>query len=142
MKRLEDIPKKNMYQVPDGYFDQLPGRIQSRITSQPAETRPLFTYVVRYALPVLLIGAVAFWYYETSQPGAPQTAEEILASIDTESLITYLQESDVSTEELVEIIELTSDDVQGIEDVVYELPFSDEALDELLNEYDDEWNNL
>ena len=37
MKKLEDIPKKQNFEVPEGYFEKLPGIIQSRVTQQHKE---------------------------------------------------------------------------------------------------------
>jgi hypothetical protein len=62
MKNLENIPKKNIYEVPEGYFDKLPGIIQARIAAETPETKksPFFLYSIRFALPALLIGAISY----------------------------------------------------------------------------------
>ena len=40
MKKLEDIPKKEIFDVPDGYFEKLPGKIQARISGSVPFTEP------------------------------------------------------------------------------------------------------
>ena len=52
MKKLEDIPKQNIFEVPDGYFDKLPSVIQARI----AKPEPKFWQLpaFRYAMPLLI----------------------------------------------------------------------------------------
>ena len=34
MKKLEEIPKKEVFKVPEGYFENLPGIIQARVAQQ------------------------------------------------------------------------------------------------------------
>lgn len=136
MKRLEDIPKKEIFTVPDGYFERLPSVIQSRLAehNQPSwKTSPFFRYSVRYAIPLLVLLAIGFFWY-TRQPGT--NAEAILASIETEDLMVYLQESDLSTEELMDHVPLDATDADDIQDAVYELNFGDHELEEIIDDID------
>lgn len=134
MKKLEDIPKNQFFEVPEGYFEKLPGIIQSRVT-QHQEKRawwPAYTYGLRYALPaVTLLVAIIFWF---NRPGTEANAENILASIQTEDLITYLNEGDLTTDELLEDVELSSEDVSSIEESVYSSQFNESDIEEILNE--------
>ena len=137
MKRLTEIPKKSIYRVPEGYFDELPSQIEARMarSEKKQESAPLITYSLRYALPaMILIVAAMVWYTrtETDQtPGQLRSAEEILASIDTEALISYLEEIDVTTDELVESMDLSLQDLVNIEHNVYDLPDKIESTDSL-----------
>jgi hypothetical protein len=136
MKKLEDIPKKDIFSVPDGYFEKLPGILQSRLTEhhQPSwKTSPIFRYSVRVAIPVLALAVGIFWY--TRQTGGTD-AEMILASVETEDLMVYLQESDLSTEELMDHLPLNADDADDIQDAVYELNFGDNELEEIIDDID------
>jgi hypothetical protein len=137
MRKLEDIPKKEIFTVPDGYFETFPGIVQSRVAerNQPSlKTSPVFRYSVRFAIPLLVLLAVGvFWY--TRQPGGTD-AETILASVETEDLMVYLQESDLSTEELMDHLPLDADDADDIHDAVYELNFSDNELEEIIDDID------
>jgi hypothetical protein len=137
MKKLEDIPKKEIFSVPDGYFERLPSILQSRLAEhhQPSwKTSPVFRYSVRFAIPVLvLLAAGIFWY--TRQLGGTD-AEMILASVETEDLMVYLQESDLSTEELMDHLPLDADDADDIQDAVYELNFGDNELEEIIDDVD------
>ena len=65
--KLEDIKKKNIYSVPDKYFDQLPTRIQSRVN----EKKPVSGLYLNWSL-VYKVGAPAlamvfdiilFWHF-------------------------------------------------------------------------------
>ena len=112
--KLEDIPKKNAFKVPEGYFDELPQIIQSRIAKKEAWPAgiPSFRWAWRYALPVLAVCLALFFLLRPSGPGA--TPEELLASVDEEALATYLMESDLTTEELLDMASLDEADINAL----------------------------
>lgn len=134
MKKLEDIPKKEVFDVPEGYFENLPTVIQSRIAGQKKEKafRPVFSYALRYALPVIVLGAIGFFWL--SPKSTPTDAESILASIETEDLVAYINDTDLTTEELLESVQLDANDVDQIEGEVYGGDLSDEDFQEILDE--------
>lgn len=131
MKKLEDIPKKNIFETPDGYFDGLPGIIQARIAaeSKPVSTSMSFGFVLRVALPVLAIGLAIFMIFRENDPvGQP---EDLLATVSSEQLSIYLVEDDFSTEELLDNLDLSTLDINALNEEAI-----DEELDnELLEEY-------
>lgn len=119
MKKLEDIPKRNIYQVPDGYFDKLPGILQSRVNKEnrSALFAPYFAFAVRYAIPaVVILFAIVLWIY---RPVAPKDAEGIIANVETEALIAYLAETEITTDEVLDVLTLTDVVIENIEDDVY-----------------------
>jgi hypothetical protein len=133
MKKLEDIPKKDVFKVPEGYFENLPSIIQTRVTGQKKERAflPSFSYALRYALPVVILGAIGYFWFN---PAQPKTAESILATIETEDLVAYLTETEMTTDELLESVQLDANDVDQIEDEIYGEQLTDEDLDEILDE--------
>ncbi len=137
MKKLEDMPKNNPFKVPEGYFDRLPGIIQARVAekSDVMEAKPYFWYALQYALPVIVLAIVAVIYLV---PSTPQSVDSMLASVSTEELVAYLEQSEITTEELLENMDLNTENVEAIESELY---FS---LDELenLNEIELELDNL
>ncbi|MBL7856548.1 MAG: hypothetical protein JNM57_02575 [Cyclobacteriaceae bacterium] len=128
MKKLEEIPKKEIFTVPEGYFDKLPGIIQSRITdnSKRKMERPAFFYALRYAVAVVLLFIVAVVWFSRNQD--PADAESLLSSIQTEDLIAYLNDEDVSTDEMLEAVGFSEADLEEIEVEVYELTIDAEQL--------------
>ena len=134
MKKLEDIPKKQNFEVPEGYFEKLPGIIQSRVTQQQKERSWGLDqrFALRFALPAVMLLAIGiFWY---SRSPMDKSVENILASVQTEDLITYLSESDFTTDELLEDVRLNNEDAMDIEESVYELQFTDSEFEEIFNE--------
>lgn len=141
MKKLENIPKKNIYEVPDGYFDKLPGIIQARVVKQSPKQEFVFSWItsLKYALPVVLIGVAGLFWYNNAQQS--NDIDSILASIETEELVAYINASDISTDELLDAFSFDAVDISNIEDEVYGSLY-DEELDELTEEFDIDLNNL
>lgn len=115
MKKLEDIPKKDLFEAPEGYFDRLPGVIQARIAEKSSTPSwlPSLRFGLRYALPALMIAMAAIFYL--NRP-AMQSTEELIASIDSVDLAAYLDESEVTTEDLLEAIPLDYTEADAIQD--------------------------
>jgi hypothetical protein len=134
MKKLEEIPRKKVFEVPHGYFEKLPAIIQSRVASQPKQSLPAFSVGLRLAIPLLVMAiSVIFWL---SRPNVKDSPENILASMQTKDLIDYLAEADLTTDELLEHVDLDAEDVSQIEDSVYQFQLKDSYLDGMLNEMD------
>ena len=132
MKKLEDIPKKQIFEVPEGYFEKLPGIIQSRVARPERQVALRFKTALQLALPAFLIAmAVAFWI---NRPDQGATPENMLASVETNDLIAYLEEADLTTEELLDYVELDAADVDQIEESVYDFGLNDTEIEDILNE--------
>ncbi len=112
MKKLEDISKENIFKVPDGYFEKLPGVIQARVAKP--EPKVWFSTAFKFALPVVAIAiVVAVWF--TSGGGS---LENQLNEIQTEQLIVYLEESDLSPDLINDEIDLNEEDLNELEKTV------------------------
>jgi hypothetical protein len=131
MKKLEDIPKKNIFEVPEGYFEKLPGIIQSRVATP--EATPWFAPTWKFALPVLALVAVGiFWF--SSQSGV--SLEQQLADIQTEQLIAYLDDGDLTMDDLAETVTWSETDLDELEEKVFSsIEVSGDELDILLEEF-------
>jgi hypothetical protein len=113
MKKLEEIAKENIFKVPDGYFEKLPGVIQARVAKP--EPKVWFAPAFKFALPVVAIAiAVTVWF--TSGQGV--SFEDQLNEIQTEQLMAYLEESDLSTDLLTEEITWSEEDLNELEEEV------------------------
>lgn len=96
MKKLDDIPKEIVYNVPDGYFKSLPAKIHARTIGRESAELPETTgFRLWYAIPVLVLAVAAlFWF---SQEAEQADAETLLASVDTEELVSYLNDHEMIT---------------------------------------------
>jgi hypothetical protein len=139
MKKLENIPKKEVFTVPDGYFDTLRGKIQARISNEKTgyERGIIFRHKVQemklqYALPaVVLLSLSIYWFSNTSRA---TDAESLLASVQTEDLMAYLSESELTTEDILETVAFSTADLEQIESEVYELNLDALQLEDTLND--------
>lgn len=128
MKKLEDIPKQNIFEVPDGYFDRLPLNIQERL-AKPAAPGFSWQPALRFALPVLLLAGFGIFWYQQNQP---VTVEQELARIQADQLGLFLEDESLSTDELIESMRWTEEDLQSLEEQVYAT----------FNASEHEWNEM
>ena len=139
MKKLDDIPKKSVFEAPEGYFDRLPGIIQARLVQDEVNRKTVsgwlvyLGYSLKYALPVVAIAVASFFYL--NMPG-DQSTEDLLASVDTGYLVAYLEDADVSTEDLLENVSLDQDEASAIqESTMDEIIVNDQDAEVLKNEF-------
>lgn len=113
MKRLDDIPKKNIFEVPDDYFDRLALQIQSKTENTSSTNRPIviLNFTLRYVMPVVLAGVALVYLFKTK---TVENTEELLASIPTEHLVAYLNESDINEQELLEAVKFDHEDADSL----------------------------
>ena len=133
MKKLEDIPKMNVFEAPEGYFERLPGVIQARVAEdKPASSwLPVLRMSLRYALPALVIAVASFFYLTRS---VSLSTEDLIASVDSANLAAFLDDSDLSTEDLLESIPLDHSEADAIQDQTTEDVNLDENDIEYLND--------
>ncbi|MFT2007947.1 hypothetical protein ACMA1I_04665 [Pontibacter sp. 13R65] len=118
--KLNNIPKHNIYKVPEGYFDRLPQQVMERTAHQGAGVAsPAFSYwkPVRLALAplvlLLLFGSVFFLNMQQEQKQVDINAYATVLA-DTE-IVAYLSTAyvDLETSDFEELNltkqELTSD---------------------------------
>jgi len=133
MKRLDEIPKKTLFEVPEGYFEKLPGRIQDRISgpAQRSLTGPEMAWgklAVRYALPVAILGAVGLFILNTRPVLSP---EDVIAGIESDQLVAYLQDTEINTDDLLETVNLDADEVTNLElDALGDMLLDDAVIEE------------
>jgi len=113
MKKLEDISKENIFTVPDGYFDKLPGMIQARVAKPEPES--WFIPAFKFALPAVAV-AIALTVWFTAGQGI--SLEDQLNEIQTEQLLVYLNESDLPVDLINEEISWSEDDLYELEETV------------------------
>jgi len=130
MRKFEDIPKKQFFQAPEGYFDELPTKIQKRIADgDRSSSRFALSFSLKYALPVLALVIAGVLYFRPEP-----SLETQLEDIDSEQIALYLQNAEhTDLDELPDPEGLTTTELNLLEDEVYSnLEYSSEELiDEL-----------
>ena len=127
MRKLEDIPKKTPFKVPDGYFDQLPTRIQARMTkdAEHVPTSRIVSFSLKFALPVVVL-LVAGILWLRPQPSLDNQLEDI----DTEQIALYLNNVEhLDLDETSEATGLTKQELDQLEDTIYSnMDYSNEDI--------------
>ncbi len=127
MKKLDEIPKKNIFEVPDDYFDRLPMKIQARL-EKPVQTQSgsVWNVAFRYALPSL-VAVFALVYFLKPTTYEP---EEILSDISSEHLIAFLNDSDINESELLEVANFDEADADSLSQRLHNTLLGDSEVGE------------
>ncbi|GGM99800.1 hypothetical protein GCM10010967_37250 [Dyadobacter beijingensis] len=100
--RLDDLKRETPFKVPEGYFDNLPQMIQSRIPAEP-ERKPLVSWSWQRSVGLVAASAlilVLVWVTVPERQGS--LGQEPLSGISNASIISYLEEQDISYYDLSE----------------------------------------
>jgi len=139
--KLEDIKKAPVYTVPDGYFDALPNAIVAKATARKKK-RLLYwaNPYVKLGVPAALVLIVLVLANLVTNNKHIESPESLLAQVSMEEIIEYLEESDITTDELIEEVALLNSETElfgsehGLLNGVENL--EGEELEELLDNYD------
>ncbi len=136
--KLESIPKKDMFSVPDGYFDKLPTLIQTKAI-ESTNKKPFFATasVLRLAIPSLLILIVAGYFgykFQHNPARLDAKIELMLADISTEEMVSYLDETDLSSEDLLELVSFEGEKIDDFSTNLESI--SNEELELLMNDFE------
>ena len=139
--KLEDLPKKQIFSVPEDYFTELPAIIQSRAV-QPAKDTPLFSWpnALRYALPALAL-VMMLVYFGTRVNNADINVQALIDEVPTEELVAYISNSDITTDELLSLIDINELDLDGMVEEDISL-LNDNEWDDLIDEYPELENEI
>ena len=141
--RLEDIDKKEqLYKVPDGYFEDLPMKIQARIESSTREKVSWFqTPAFRVALSsaAVLIVVVSYLFINNGNNAVVNgdAVEEILSQVSQEELLMYVNELQLGEDEILTALENSFEEFDFSSEMdLDDLELEDEALEDVLDEFD------
>ena len=112
--RLAQMEKINPFEVPDGYFESLPNRIQERIAKQPKQARILSIWMP-YAAAACLVAVLSILMYTHLQPKETFS----VANIPDEEITSYLQShvDDSETELVFMALDKTSEGLSNKQSV-------------------------
>ncbi len=142
--RLNDIPREDVFKVPDNYFEALPDRIQKRVSAQQKRAwyaQPLVQGTFKYALPAVTLLLLGYVFLLSP---APQE-EALFASLDEATeheMLAFLVDNGASTQELSAVLELNEglffSDAEPLpaDEQLFEQLENDALLDDLLDDID------
>jgi hypothetical protein len=111
-KNLSDIPKKDIFKAPEGYFDTLQERIEMRIAGKEKRTNESYVIGIpadKFKYISLAIAAsvallIMFLPARQSDP-ASLSAAELIAQISDEDCLAFLQSSELEIDDLLGLSE-------------------------------------
>lgn len=137
--KLDDISKENIHKVPREYFDKLPEVIQSRAVERARSTR--WNWVaptLKWATPALAVVLLAVYFLLLRNPSTSISASELLTQVETEDLVSYLASSDMTTDEILENLDLAELEFEfGAESSLLIEGSNLEILEDLADDYFD-----
>lgn len=120
---LNQLPKKDSFQIPENYFDELPGLIQDRVR---VKTQTRWNYAIKYALPlVFLIIAIGYFTQNKTDDTVQISKQEAADYIDNQMDIDF-DETLLAEEISAQTVEQNTE-TSAVEDYLLE-----EADEELL----------
>ena len=90
---LENIEKKEHYQIPDNYFEELPGRVMQNIKNEQIKRRRYISSAIAAVAVLIVAVGMFFTYYipeknstitQTQQVSTGNTEDKVLESVATE----------------------------------------------------------
>jgi len=137
-----ETSKKLPFEVPDRYFELLPSVIQNKTQESKKSKEVAFGFgrqqlkwaLIPAAIAIFIVGRIFLF------PSSIETSntDELIAQVSSQDLIAYLEMSDLSTEEIINMVDFEDMDLEfenTESDMLDELNFSDEEMDDLLNEF-------
>jgi len=140
--KLDDLNKKNIYKVPEGYFDELPGRIQKRIEAEKEKSAFSswnLSTSLKIAAPALAIALLIFFVvFQRPEKQKTLSYDEILNEVSVDEMISYLEMTDVTTDEILEEVNPENMD-ESFDDIdkgiIMDEEIDNATLDALIDEY-------
>ena len=139
--RLEDIKKQQVFtEPPEGYFDRLPGIIQAKTANKPVRRAQLYWVGVLRLVPLAAVVVLIALYSgllnkKESGPGL----DELLSEVTTDEIIQYLEDLDLTNEEILEEVDLMalSSEFEDLQDrLIDNLNIEDETMIQLYDDFD------
>lgn len=134
---LDSLEKKQVFEVSSGYFDDLPSRIQNRVIATEHRSSPGFilSRSLKFALPVIALIIMSIYFgirFENSR----LDVQALIDEVSTEQLVAYLNDSDLSTDEILALIDIDELDIDGMMDEEIGL-LNEIELESVLEDYQD-----
>ena len=139
--RLEDISKRQVFtKPPEGYFETLPGIIQAKTANKPGRRAKIYWMTALKLVPAaaLLVVVALYSGLLNTQEETPGF-EEMLSEVTSEDIIDYLEELDITNDEILEEVDLAALtlELNDVRDPLMEtLNIEDEALMQLYDDFE------
>ena len=105
--RLDELPpehplRQQPFTVPDGYFDQLPSRVQARVTHRSKPAFSISWSWQRTAASLAGAGLIAVLVWQTLPQRQESLGREALTGVSNEMIVAYLDDQGIDANELAD----------------------------------------
>ncbi len=118
--KLDSIEKRNVYTVPDRYFEELQANIQAKaVAKKPIYKLPAFNLGLKLAIPTAFV--VLFMIYSGFFKSGLQPVgnfDTMLSEVTTEDLVAYLEDSEISTQEIIDNVSFDDIELENETDII------------------------
>ncbi len=128
--RLDDLPKRNLFSVPDEYFDDLPQRIQARVSKSAPVRQPAFTISWNWQRTIVSLASVSlvvFLIFQTMPRKQGALGTELLSTVETEAIVDYLHSQNLTAFDIEQLSKIAVSE-RPDSAVMQELNVSDEDI--------------
>lgn len=138
--KLDDNHKKTPFRIPDQYFEEFPDRLGKRIREESGKgggklvSLPAF---IKMGIAASFLVLITFGIFHLTS--GDRSADQMLAKIPTESLLAYLEESEMSFDELMETVdaELIVPDGNLMESgLISDEEIENELIEDIITDYE------
>ena len=111
--RLDELPpehplRQQPFTVPDGYFDQLPSRVQARVTRRSKPAFSISWSWQRTAASLVGASLIAVLVWQTLPQRQESLGREALTGVSNEMITAYLDDQGIDANELADSQQLHS----------------------------------
>ncbi len=132
--------RKDPFQAPEGYFDSLADRIESRIEESqdtPGKKGKVIAMPVRagWAAAAVISLLAVFWI--TTKEEVTPSSEALIAELSDEEIIDYLVATDLTLDEIIESTNFAPAEADSLQiQVMPDFDLAPGEIDELIELYD------
>lgn len=100
---VEDLPRTNPFSVPENYFDELPQRVQARVTKPaPVPALTISWSWQRTVAAVAGVGLVVALLFETLPRKQGALGTDVLSTVENAAIVDYLNAQNLTPFDLEE----------------------------------------
>lgn len=132
--KLDDIDKKNPYDVPSGYFEDLTSKVQSKIEKRSA-MRPATTWALKWALApsLVLLILLTFWLKPKHET---EKVNSLLSQVSDDDILDYLAQGELDEMELLSLSSHPEHILEHSPNYLNGIDLDQQSLEELYEEFD------
>ena len=137
---IENIERKLPFDVPEGYFDELPRQIQNRVQENEGRYFSINWSWKRTALAGIAASIIGVLLWVTYPQKQYTLEEESLSRVNNQEIVNYLKSNYLSQQEISDETQVSEFDTDSDDVILQELTIDDDDLKKAIQEQDIQQN--